>query len=89
MSSHAWILLGLFLGVLLLTVKKYSWELEEEVDERAAEFERSQFEPPRPEEVPVLWQWESSDDRSERGATVLPFRPKTLDRDEDPGATRH
>lgn len=69
--------------------KKYSWELEEELAERATQFERSQFEPPRPEEVPVLWRWESRDDQGERDATVLPFRPKTLDHDEDPGATRH
>ena len=66
--------------------KKYSWELEEE---QAMQSEGSELEPPRPEDVPVLYQWESHDDRSERGASVLPFRPRTLDHDEDPGATRH
>ena len=59
--------------------KKYSWELEEELAERDTPSERSQFEPPRPEEVPVLWQWESRDDRGERDATVLPFRPRISD----------
>ena len=69
--------------------KKYSWELEEEPAERTTQFEPSEFEPPRPDEVPVLWQRESGDDRGERDATILPLRPKTLDHDEDPGATRH
>ena len=69
--------------------KKYSWELEEELAERAAQSGGSEFEPPRPAEVPVLWRWESRDRRGERGATVLPFRPRTLDNGDDPGATRH
>ncbi|MFS8084101.1 MAG: rhomboid family intramembrane serine protease, partial [Acidobacteriota bacterium] len=72
--------------------KKYSWELEQELAERAeraAQFQHSQFEPPRPDEVPVLWQREARDEEGERGATILPFRPKVLDHDDDPGATRH
>jgi membrane associated rhomboid family serine protease len=73
--------------------KKYSWELEEEQATRAMQsmqFEDSQYEPPRPEEVPVLWQRESHDDQGDkRNATVLPFRPRTLDYDDNPGATRH
>lgn len=38
--------------------KKYSWELEDEQDAalaRQAQDERDQFEPERPQEVPVLW----------------------------------
>ncbi|WP_242111676.1 rhomboid family intramembrane serine protease [Luteimonas aquatica] len=35
---------------------KYSWEIEEELAAEAAAEERDQFEPPRPQEVPVLWQ---------------------------------
>lgn len=72
--------------------KKYSWEVEEELAKRSAwagQFERSQYEPPRPDDVPVLWHRESDDESGERSATVLPFRPKTLDSEDDPGATRH
>ncbi|GAA4856998.1 rhomboid family intramembrane serine protease [Luteimonas vadosa] len=36
--------------------RKYSWELEEEAEAEAAAAERAQFEPPRPDDVPVLWQ---------------------------------
>lgn len=68
--------------------KKYSWEQEEELAARTMTSERSEYEPPRPEEVPVLWRWESRDERGERDATVLPFRPRTLENDEDPGVTR-
>ena len=58
--------------------KRYSWEIEEEQAAALAEAEASQFEPPRPEDVPVLWQ------RPEPppGGVVLPFRPR---RDEDDG----
>jgi membrane associated rhomboid family serine protease len=35
--------------------RRYSWEIEEELAREAAARERSQFEPPRPEAVPVLW----------------------------------
>ena len=56
--------------------KRYSWEIEEEQAAALAEAEAAQFEPPRPEDVPVLWQ------RPEPppGGVVLPFRPR---RDED------
>lgn len=49
--------------------KRYSWELEEELAEQQAAA-RTEFEPPRPHEVPVLWQREAP-----RGE-VLPFRPR-------------
>ena len=50
--------------------RKYSWELEEEAEAERAAAERSQFEPPSPDEVPVLWQ--RADEPPARG-TVLPF----------------
>ncbi|WP_298581346.1 rhomboid family intramembrane serine protease [uncultured Luteimonas sp.] len=51
--------------------RRYSWELEEEEAERAAQAERDTFEPGAPRDVPVLWQREPRED--ERGV-VLPFR---------------
>lgn len=36
--------------------KRYSWEIEEEEAERAAREQRDTFEPPAPDDVPVLWQ---------------------------------
>ncbi|WP_374602716.1 rhomboid family intramembrane serine protease [Arenimonas sp.] len=50
--------------------KRYSWEIEDEQAGALAEADAAQFEPPRPEEVPVLWQ------RPEPPAdgVVLPFR---------------
>lgn len=35
--------------------KRYSWEIEEEALANAPPDEASQFEPPRPADVPVLW----------------------------------
>ena len=51
--------------------RKYSWELEEEEAERAAQADRDAFEPGSPRDVPVLWHRESPVE--ERGV-VLPFR---------------
>ena len=51
--------------------RKYSWELEEEEAERAAQAERDTYEPGSPREVPVLWHREPP--AEERGV-VLPFR---------------
>ncbi|HEU4813594.1 MAG TPA: rhomboid family intramembrane serine protease [Xanthomonadaceae bacterium] len=50
--------------------KRYSWELEEELEAEAAREARDQFEPGRPDDVPVLWQ---RDTREEERGTVLPF----------------
>jgi membrane associated rhomboid family serine protease len=36
--------------------RKYSWEIEQELAEEAARLDREQYEPPRPGDVPVLWQ---------------------------------
>lgn len=79
--------------------KRYSWELEADDDgdtpwpdspeaARAAE-DRAQFEPPRPAEVPVLWQRPAR----EPGSNVLPFRAPSppahgIDA-EPPTSTRH
>ena len=51
--------------------KRYSWEIEEEIEAERARLEAAQFEPPSPHEVPVLWH---RDEQEERGS-VLPFRP--------------
>ncbi|MDO5609670.1 MAG: rhomboid family intramembrane serine protease [Pseudomonadota bacterium] len=50
--------------------RKYSWEIEEEEAERLRA-ENQTYEPPRPDEVPVIWQRDtiSTDERK-----VLPFR---------------
>ena len=50
--------------------RKYSWELEAELEAAAADAERGQFEPPSPREVPVLWRR-----APQARGTVLPFRP--------------
>ncbi len=69
--------------------KKYSWEIEEELAAQA-EAERDQFEPPRPDHVPVLWV--RPEREPENGATILPFpdrrAPPRID-DEPPTPTRH
>ena len=51
--------------------RRYSWEIEEEDAQRAAQAERDTFEPGSPRDVPVLWQRE---DRPEERGVVLPFR---------------
>ena len=43
--------------------KRYSWEVEEDAREASAGEERAQFEPPRPDGVPVLWQRPDKPDR--------------------------
>ena len=59
--------------------RKYSWELEEELAREAAESERAQYEPARPQDVPVLWRRDGTGEE-ERGV-VLAFR-----RDRDPSS---
>lgn len=57
--------------------RKYSWEIEEEeLAAQAAQDARDQFEPPRPQDVPVLWRRPPAE---EPRGTVLRFPP---DRDE-------
>jgi membrane associated rhomboid family serine protease len=50
---------------------KYSWEIEEELAGEAARTDRDQFEPERPQEVPVLWQRQQ-----EPRGVVLRFPPR-------------
>ena len=50
--------------------KRYSWEIEEALEAEAARAARDQFEPGRPDEVPVLWQ---RGERDEARGTVLRF----------------
>jgi membrane associated rhomboid family serine protease len=52
--------------------RRYSWEIEEELAERAALEEHDTLEPRRPADVPVLWHRPAAGD--ERGV-VLRFRP--------------
>jgi membrane associated rhomboid family serine protease len=52
--------------------KRYSWEIEEEQAAAMAEAEAAQFEPPRPQDVPVLWQRPPPPPEG----VVLPFRPR-------------
>ncbi|KFL36175.1 rhomboid family intramembrane serine protease [Arenimonas donghaensis] len=52
--------------------KRYSWEIEEEQARAQAEAESTQFEPPRPDDVPVLWERPPPPP----AGVVLPFRPR-------------
>lgn len=72
--------------------RKYSWEIEEELAREAAAREASQFEPPRPEAVPVLWVRPAPDEapRVLRFPTDRTRRPGETPMDEDPPTpTRH
>ena len=53
--------------------KRYSWEIEEELEAEAARLEREQLEPGRPDDVPVIWRREPGGD--ERGR-ILRFPPR-------------
>jgi membrane associated rhomboid family serine protease len=72
--------------------RKYSWEIEEELAREAAAREASQFEPPRPESVPVLWVRPAPDaaPRVLRFPTDRARPPGATPMDEDPPTpTRH
>ncbi len=53
--------------------RRYSWEIEEELALEAAGAGRDTFEPPSPQDVPVLWKRDADD--GQRGV-VLPFPPR-------------
>lgn len=53
--------------------KRYSWEDEEEAAEAASQ-DRDELEPPKPHDVPVLWQRPDAPNR-----VVVPFRPRQPD----------
>ena len=57
--------------------RKYSWEIEEELERERAAAGHDTFEPPVPDDVPVLWNRIAPDDRGK----VLPFRPGARNRD--------
>lgn len=52
--------------------RKYSWEIEEELEREHATAGHETFEPRAPDGVPVLWKRDQPEDRG----TVLPFRPR-------------
>ncbi|MEO6227067.1 MAG: rhomboid family intramembrane serine protease [Thermomonas sp.] len=56
----------------MLPRRKYSWELEEELEREHAAAGHDTFEPRAPDDVPVLWK---RDEPEERGK-VLPFRSR-------------
>lgn len=60
--------------------RKYSWEIEEEEAERL-HAEDAAYKPPRPDNVPIIWQRQQPQD--ERGH-VLPFRPRGEDDQRNP-----
>ena len=53
--------------------RRYSWEIEEDLEDEAAREAREQLEPGRPDEIPVIWRREPRDD--DRGR-VLRFPPR-------------
>jgi len=58
--------------------RKYSWDIEEELEAESARRDRDQFESPVPHDVPVLWQRGEGSADVGRGV-VLPFRPRRDD----------
>ena len=48
--------------------RRYSWELEEDLEAEREREARDQFEPVRPDDVPVIWRREPQD--PERGRVV-------------------
>lgn len=67
--------------------KRYSWEIEEEAEANAPPDDASQFEPPRPADVPVLWNRPadgSADEPQRRGQVVAFRRPGNAGDDERP-----
>ena len=54
--------------------RKYSWEVEEELAQQSADAERAQFEPPRPQDVPVLWRRDA--DGTARATDVVVHLPQ-------------
>ena len=60
--------------------RKYSWELEEELEREQSARDRDAFEVRAPEDVPVLWKRVESEQRGK----VLKFPSRTPSRDEPP-----
>lgn len=55
--------------------RRYSWEIEDELEEQARREQQAQFELPSPDDVPVLCARDGAPPEDTRG-TVLPFRPR-------------
>jgi membrane associated rhomboid family serine protease len=73
--------------------KKYSWDLEEELAELQTEMHANEFEPARPESVPILWTRPTEPSEVEDNVVAFPQERVrkhrgTLD-DEPPTQTRH
>jgi membrane associated rhomboid family serine protease len=92
---HAFGALGGLLGALAFRRldpppprKKYSWELEEELAALRAQAEDDQYEPPRPEHVPVLWQRPAPPPPASNVVLFPGARARDLD-DDPPSPTRH
>ena len=58
--------------------RKYSWEIEEELEREREAAGQDTFEPRAPDDVPVLWKQGQAEDRGK----VLPFRSRTPTRDD-------
>ena len=66
--------------------RKYSWEIEEELEREHATAGHDTFEPRAPSDVPVLWQRDESRVEHEDRGKVLPFRPRRSVQDDEPRA---
>lgn len=64
--------------------RKYSWEIEEELERERAAADHDTFEPRAPDNVPVLWEREESRDQNEGRGKLLPFRPRNAVRNYEP-----
>ena len=62
--------------------RKYSWELEEELERENAAMGHDTFEPRAPEGVPVLWKRDVPRIESGDRGKVLPFRARNTSRDD-------
>ena len=62
--------------------RKYSWEIEEELEREQAAAAHDTFEARAPKNVPVLWKRDEFRDESGARGKVLPFRARNAPRDE-------
>jgi hypothetical protein len=69
--------------------RKYSWELEEEWAAQQAAATQDEYELPRPDAVPVLWQRPEAEPETGGRVLAFPARPKPGIGDEPPTPSRH
>lgn len=62
--------------------RKYSWEIEEELEREREAAGHDTFEPRASNDVPVLWKRDESRDQHQERGKVLPFRPRSAARDD-------